>query len=106
MAFSDRPNLVIHGYVPETNAILPSPDFSVNSISVCPAKSTRKRTAHIQDQALLLVGEHRLVSVRSSIDDRHSGNNPSKYANACDFRSIKVLIRNYTFPIGLAGILF
>ena len=47
--------------------------------------------------------EHRLVSVRSSIDDRHSGNDPSWYVNACDLHCIQVLTRNYTFPIGLAG---
>lgn len=31
---------------------------------------------------------------------------PSGYVNACDFRSIKVLTRNYTLPFPSAGILF
>lgn len=68
MAFSDRPNLVLHGYVPETNAISSFRRLTsllILYLSVLRNQQEREQRIFKQDQALLLVREHRLVSVRS-----------------------------------------
>lgn len=70
MAFSDRPNLVLHlhGYVPETNAISSFRRLTsllIQYLSVLRNQQEREQRIFKEDQALLLVREHRLVSVRS-----------------------------------------
>ena len=68
MVFSNRPNLVLHGYVPETNAISSFRRLTsllIQYLSVLRNQQEREQRIFREDQALLLVREHRLVSVRS-----------------------------------------
>ena len=60
MAFSDRPNLVLHGYVPETNAISSFRRLTsllILYLSVLRNQQEREQRIFKQDQALLLVRE-------------------------------------------------
>lgn len=60
MAFSDRPNLVLHGYAPETNAISSFRRLTsllIQYLSVLRNQQEREQRIFKEDQALLLVRE-------------------------------------------------